>query len=205
MRTRLCRVRILRISESTYPVGYDGQGDTLYERDVTIKSWPARFKRTRPEWLDRLSGLLKSERSSDLEACLTQVYEALDHDLNILAAIGIRTTFDVASEMLGVDSDLQFQRKLDSMDKQGIITPSQRDDFEVLINAGNASAHRGWNPDFKDLDPLVDSLEHFIADKFVTPELRKKAADDVAKVGAKVPKRAAKRASQKQAKKNVDQ
>jgi hypothetical protein len=161
-------------SESRYPVGYDEEGDVEYELDVTTKSWPAKFKRNRPEWLDRLNGYIEHERSEDLESCLFQVYEALDHDLNILAAIGIRTTFDVASEILGVDPDRPFEEKLKAMEELSIISPTQRDDFDVLINAGNASAHRGWNPNFEDLDPLVDSLDHFIADKFVTPHLRRK-------------------------------
>lgn len=181
-------------SESYYPVGQDRNGDFEYEHDILVKSWPAKFKRDRPEWLDRLNGYVEHERSEDLEACLLQVYEALDHDLNILAAIGIRTAFDVASEILGVDPDMPFERKLKGMEESGVITPSQRDNFEVLINAGNASAHRGWNPSFKDLDPLVDSLEHFITDKFVTPQLRKKAAEGVAKVKSKVPQRHRKRA-----------
>ncbi|OJU52361.1 MAG: hypothetical protein BGO03_11935 [Mesorhizobium sp. 61-13] len=176
-------------SESSYPVGYDRNGDYEYHQDVDIKSWPARTKRNRPDWLDRISNFAEHEKSGDLEACLLQAYEALDHDLNILAAIGIRTTFDVASEILGVETDLPFEAKLKKMESDGIVTPSQRDDFEVLINAGNASAHRGWNPKFNDLDPLVDSLEHFLADKFVTPKLRKIAADGIAKVRPKVPKR----------------
>ncbi|MDX8449254.1 DUF4145 domain-containing protein [Mesorhizobium captivum] len=176
-------------SESTYPVGQDRNGEFEYHQDVQTSSWPAKFKRARPEWLDRLVGLVEHDRSDDLESCLFQVYEALDHDLNILAAIGIRTTFDVASEILGVDPDQPFEQKLTSMESDGQITPSQRDDFEVLINAGNASAHRGWNPSFQDLDPLVDSLEHFISDKFVTPHLRKKTADGVAKLRSKVPQR----------------
>lgn len=176
-------------SESHYPVGYDSAGNVEYEQDILVKSWPAKFKRDRPAWLDRLNSYIEHDKSADLEACLFQIYEALDHDLNILAAIGIRTAFDVASEVLGVDPEQAFEVKLKSMEDSGLITPSQRDDFEVLINAGNASAHRGWNPSFKDLDPLVGSLEHFITDKFVTPQLRKKSADGVAEVRSKVPQR----------------
>lgn len=184
-------------SESSYAVGYDRNNDIVYHEDIQVSSWPAKFKRERPEWLDRLVSLVEHDRSGDLESCLFQVYEALDHDLNILAAIGIRTTFDVASEILGVEPGKPFDQKLKSMEAAGQITPSQRDDFDVLINAGNASAHRGWNPSFEDLDPLVDSLEHFIADKFVTPHLRKKTADGVAKLRSKVPQRAKKKGSAK--------
>ncbi|MCK9551239.1 DUF4145 domain-containing protein [Aquamicrobium sp.] len=176
-------------SESYYPVGYAPDGSPEYELDEQIRSWPARFKRPRPSWLDKLEHDIEHPKASDFSACLIQVYEALDHDLNILAAIGIRTSFDVASEILGVEPEKGFESKLAEMEKKSLITPSQRSDFEVLINAGNASAHRGWNPSFQDLDPLVDTLEHFINDTFVVPHLRKKAADGVAKVKTKVPVR----------------
>ncbi|WP_028034096.1 DUF4145 domain-containing protein [Chelativorans sp. J32] len=179
-------------SESCYPVAEDQDGNIEYQEDELIRSWPARFKRDRPVWLNSIDYDVEHERSSDLSACLLQVYEALDHDLNILAAIGIRTAFDVASEILGVDPNDRFEAKLKEMEAKSLISPSQRDNFEVLVNAGNASAHRGWNPTFQDLDPLVTTLEHFINDTFVVPQLRKRADDAVAKVKSKVPARAKK-------------
>lgn len=176
-------------SESNYAVGYDRNGNTEYEQDEVIRSWPARFKRPRPDWLALLDNNIEHEKAADFSACLTQVYEALDHDLNILAAIGIRTTFDVASEILGIDPDQGFEQKLTEMEQKSLITPSQKEEFDVLINAGNASAHRGWNPKFDDLDPLVDALEHFINDKFIIPPARLRASAGVAKLKGKVPER----------------
>lgn len=178
-------------SESYYPVGQDRDGNYEYENHEVVKSWPARFKRDRPSWFDTFDRRIEHERSGDLSSCLLQVYEALDHDLNILAAIGVRTTFDVASEILGINSEAPFERKLKDMEARGLITPTQSDEFEVLINAGNASAHRGWNPSFSDLDPLMDTLEHFINDAFVAPYLRKAASERIAKVKSKVPLRKA--------------
>jgi hypothetical protein len=99
-------------SESFYPVGHDGEGNPEYESDEQIRTWPARFKRERPRWFDTFERHIEHERAEDLFSCLLQVYEALDHDLNILAAIGVRTTFDVASEILGIDPEAPFERKL---------------------------------------------------------------------------------------------
>ncbi len=180
-------------SESCYQVGEYPDGEPEYEQDERISSWPARFKRDRPNWFESLQKSIKHDRAHDFQSCLLQVYEALDHDLNVLAAIGIRTTFDVASEILGIDPDQQFKVKLNEMEKNNFITPSQRDDFEVLINAGNASAHRGWVPSFSDLDPLMETLEHFINDQFIRPELMRKAAEGVAKMKGKVPPKGSKK------------
>lgn len=182
-------------SDSYYPVGQDRDGNFEYENHEVVKSWPARFKRDRPVWFDTFEHHIKQDRARDLSSCLLQVYEALDHDLNILAAMGIRTTFDVASEILGVDPESSFQRKLKDMETKGLITPTQRDEFDVLINAGNASAHRGWNPSFNDLDPLMDTLENFINNVFVVPHKRQEEAKKLAKVKPKVPGRKKKEAS----------
>lgn len=171
------------------PVGYDQDGDIEYEQDERIESWPARFKRDRPDWFQKLESYIKHERAHDFAGCLLQVYTALDHDLNVLAVIGIRTTFDVASEILGVDPDQAFESKLQAMEDKGLITPSQRTEFDILINAGNASAHRGWTPEFKDLDALMDTLEHFINAQFVAPRLRELTAKKVAEMKGKVPAR----------------
>lgn len=39
-----------------------------------------------------------------------EVYEALDNDLHVLAAMGMRIVFDVSAQMLGVDPELPSRR-----------------------------------------------------------------------------------------------
>ncbi|MBX8826052.1 DUF4145 domain-containing protein [Ochrobactrum sp. SFR4] len=176
-------------SESFYPIGYDCSGNIEYDQDEVINYWPAQFKRERPNWFDVMHNYITHDRASDFQSCLLQVYTALDHDLNILAAIGIRTTFDVASEILGIDTEQPFDKKLKQMLLQNYITASQKDNLDVLINAGNASAHRGWDPSFDELNALMGALEDFINDRFVRPEQEKKTAEKVALIKDKVPAR----------------
>ncbi|WP_353035168.1 DUF4145 domain-containing protein [Mesorhizobium sp. M1328] len=68
-----------------------------------------------------MNSYIEHDKSADLEACLFQIYKALDHDLNILAAIGIRSAFDVASEVLGIDPEQAFEAKLKTMEDSGLI------------------------------------------------------------------------------------
>lgn len=167
---------------------YDCNGNHQRDYIETIKSWPAQFKRSRPDWFDH--GLIGShKRFIDLDKCLTEVYEALDHNLNVLAAMGTRTIFDISSEILGVDSELPFNKKLNEMVDKNLITNSQKEHLEVVIDAGGASAHRGWLPHVEDLNTLMDILESFIYDSFVLPAKKKATEESVAKVKGKVPPR----------------
>jgi hypothetical protein len=61
--------------------------------------------------------------------------------------------------------------------------------LEILVDAGSASAHRGWRPPAKDLSVLMDVLEHFVHEAFVVPSRKKRLDADLAKMKAKVPPR----------------
>lgn len=176
-------------SESYDVIDVDYEGNPVFAPDKTIRRWPAPFKRERPVWLEEISYQNNHDRSIDLQKCLTEVYEALDGDLNVLAGIGTRTVFDIASEILGIDTELPFNKKLQEMVDKKLITNSQKDHLEVVINAGGASAHRGWLPHIEDLNTLMDILEDFIHDSFILPAKKKATDENVAKVKQKVPPR----------------
>jgi hypothetical protein len=107
----------------------------------------------------------------------------------MLAAAGVRTAFDLASELLEVDAALTFKEKLDALVKSNRITSSDRVRLETLTEAGSASMHRGWIPEKSDLLTMVEILEHFIDQAFVTPALQKKLDDRSAKLKEIVPRR----------------
>lgn len=184
-------------SESYY-YEYDSSGEQQLIREETIKTWPAKFKRERPDWFGGNSIATDIEDVWALGLALSELYGALDHDLKMLAAIGVRTSFDVAAEILGIDPSLPFQKKLDGMVDKKLIKESEREHLDVLVDAGGASAHRGWKPSVEDLDVLMDTLESFIYDTFVLPTRKKAAAAKIAKMKAKVPPR------QKKAQKPAD-
>lgn len=113
---------------------------------------------------------------------MQEVYAALDADLNVLAAMGMRIVFDKASGILGVDPALTFEEKLEAL-----VDEDDRARLETLVDAGSASAHRGWRPSTEDLDTMMDVLESFVHDAFVAP-LRKKRLDRrLADIRANVP------------------
>jgi len=84
-----------------------------------------------------------------------EVYGALNANLPILSTIGIRTAFDVASDILKVDQGLTFAEKLDALAAGKHIREVDRERLATAVEAGNASAHCGWKPTATDLARII--------------------------------------------------
>jgi hypothetical protein len=132
-------------------------GDTELDFNKTVTYWPAPSERRRPDWLTEWD-----IEDSTLHRILEETYNALDVDSRILAGIGVRTIFDRASEVLGVDPSLSFAKKLEALQTKGKIGEEERNDLEALTDAGGAAAHRGWQPSPQQMSTLMDTMENFI-------------------------------------------
>jgi hypothetical protein len=130
-----------------------------------LDHWPAPA-RNNPNW-SKLA-------DAPLIKLLHSVYTALDHDLRVLAAIGMRGVFERACELRGVDPNMGFVKKLDWLCTNGFIGAPDRENLEVLIEAGNAAAHRGWEPDVGQLHTLTSIMDHFVKGFILT-----KAAEEL--------------------------
>lgn len=148
------------------------------EDGPSLQHWPIPARRKRPEWVTgfasfRLDGLLLQ--------ILKEIYAALDNDLRILAAVGMRTCLERAMTLLDIP-DETFAERLKRMVVAHHIGESQRASLEILTEAGNAAAHRSWQPGHRELRVLMDVLEPFIQYAFVVKA-------EAAALRAKVPKR----------------
>jgi len=126
-----------------------------------ITHYPAPVKRKRPDWFS-LRNL-----ESDLYSLLEETYNALDVDARVLSAIGARTIFDRASQLLRIDPTLTFVDKLNQLQGGGHISASERKHLNILTDAGGAAAHRGWKPTGQQLDTVMSIVETFIHRRFV--------------------------------------
>ena len=128
-----------------------------------ISYWPPPILRPIPQWT-----LLVSDRV--LRRLLREMYAALNSDLRVLTAIGARTAFDRASELLGVDERLPFRQKLDALVRAGKISTGEKDTLTILIDAGGAAAHRAWRPEKDDLSTMIDVVEALLHREFHLPK-----------------------------------
>ena len=150
---------------------YESSEDIIYEHDPEtdqtepkpaprLTYWPSPTKRRRPEWLIKID-------DPDLRHVLNEVYKALDADLHILAAIGVRTALDRTFVLLGVEESLKFYEKLNKLVEKSIINENEKSLLETLTDAGSAAAHRGWKPEPEQLTTLIDAMETFLYRVFV--------------------------------------
>ncbi|KAA1182101.1 hypothetical protein FP026_08420 [Rhizobium tropici] len=118
---------------------YDANGNLIGTHSETIRSWPAKSKRDRPEWFSQ--GVVETDLKDTvaLNASLAELYGALDHDLKVLASIGMRTSFDIAAEILGIEPNKRFEQKVEELVQKGLIKESEKDHIDILVDAGSAS------------------------------------------------------------------
>lgn len=166
---------------------YDADGAQVMAYNESLRTWPALSRRKRPEWMK--AGEIEAENFDRLSYALRELYKALNDDLNMLAALGIRTSFDIAAQLLGIDPEQTFKEKLEELVVKGLIGKVDKERLEILVEAGNASAHRGWHPNTDELKTLMDILEHFIHDAFVAPHRKTQLDINAAKVKTMVPVR----------------
>lgn len=180
--------RTVATNSETYHDYYDHNGDHVQESIETIDAWPARAKRERPSWFEhsRIEGTHLFQ-IIPLNTALNELYRALDAGLLVLSSIGVRTAFDAACEALGIEAGLPFAAKLTALVDKGSIRASERETLNVLIDAGSAAAHRGWEPDAEQLDVQMDILEEFIFNSMVLPAREKKKAAKIDKLKQAVP------------------
>jgi hypothetical protein len=82
----------------------------------------------------------------------TEIYVAVEHRLYTLAAMGIRATFEnLMKEKVG---DRPFKALVNEFQKAGYLSPRQALSLDVIIEAGHAAIHRGWNPTDEDVFTL---------------------------------------------------
>jgi hypothetical protein len=178
-------VQTVSTNSAEYYNSYAEDGSTETTHIESFKYWPALSKRKKPVWMSD-SGI-DAEDVGALSVAMLELYGALENDLRMLAAIGIRTAYDIASALLGIDPNLTFEEKLDAVVSLGRIGILDKDRLETMVDAGSASVHRGWRPSPSDLNTMMDVLEHFIQESFVAPARKKQLDAEAAKVKKTVP------------------
>lgn len=160
---------------SSHPI----TGEPEYELSHTLEHWPPieKVRRAKPPWFDKLSLI-----DSDLYSLFSSVYVASDQEIDVLAAIGVRTVFDRASELLGVDPGKNFGEKLSDLMSAGKIGSDDKVILSVLTDAGSAAAHRGWKPTQGQMDTMISIIEGFLYRTFLLGQ-------DAKRLRAKIPRR----------------
>lgn len=97
---------------------------------------------------------------------LQEIYISINEGLLILSLTGIRTLLDIYIVNKIGDAGT-FKQKLDKLVTDGVITQTKAKVLETTIDAGNASAHRGYKPDRETLFQILDIVENLLQSEIV--------------------------------------
>jgi Domain of unknown function (DUF4145) len=138
------------------------------------------ISRKRPQWFEALP--------VNLNGVLNEVYVALQSDSYYLATFGARTVLDLLIvEKIG-DAGA-FEQKIRRLKADGHITEEERDLVETVIEAGNASANRGFAPNQRDLKHVMDIVEVLLDKFYIAKGRQKQLAANAAALKKKIPPR----------------
>jgi hypothetical protein len=141
---------------------YDAMGEIQYEANKEKLTYPKPEAKTKPVWFDAMQKI-----DAQLHNILRQMYIAHDNQAHILTAVGLRIALDRGTEVLGIDPAKTFEEKLDGLRDGGWIGQTERDILDVVTDAGNAAAHRGWEPDSQEISQLLSAMEVFLHRAFI--------------------------------------
>jgi hypothetical protein len=125
-----------------------------------IRFWPPPIKRQAPSWID-------ADIDRTLQRILIEVYSALNNEMTILATIGIRAAFDRATELLNISPALSFKDKLDTLAREGMLSPSDRNSIAAVMDVGSTAVLVGGRSSDDGLLAVISMLEAFLYKEFV--------------------------------------
>jgi len=107
---------------------------------------------------------------------MDEIYSALHANSRRLALMGARTVVDML--LMDKVGDLgTFSEKLAQLEGHGFVGRKNREFLGAALDAGNAAAHRGYQPKKEHLDHVMDIVENLLQAVYILEE----AADELKK------------------------
>jgi hypothetical protein len=136
--------------------------------------------RRRPKWV--------SDLDQETAHLLREVYAATDNSLFVLASMGVRTILDrVIVDAVGDRGT--YKEKLDALKAEHYIDEQELQTILPVIDAGSASAHRGFKPRKESLNDMLDIAEHLLEKFKIAPKRKATLSQKANELRARVPKR----------------
>ncbi|MBA7567674.1 hypothetical protein ES708_09389 [subsurface metagenome] len=82
-----------------------------------------------------------------------------------------------------------FKDRLNKLESEGYIDSTEKELLDAVTEAGNAAAHRGYAPDEKLLNSVIDILESIFDRIYFKPNRDKDLLKKARELKSKIPKR----------------
>ena len=139
-------------------------GKDSIDHEVSRKLIPGKAQRIPEPWIFRLSSIYIE--------ILVEIYDAFNRKSYRLASMGLRTLLDIfIVENIGDEGT--YKKKLKKLKDEGMVNNHQLEQLNTLVEAGNASAHRGFKPSKNGTSVLIDIIEHLLKPTTLRTDLNK--------------------------------
>ncbi|WP_244783449.1 DUF4145 domain-containing protein [Acinetobacter sp. F-1] len=146
-------------SEDVYQIGYELNGDPIYDEAATYSVFPMRDDET------AFSKEFEKILPEEIYLTYEEVIIALNNNMPLLTALGLRTLLEQIIKYFGKSDDLGVI--LTQFEKEGFISTKQRGLLDNIRYLGNDAAHHADSKSRKDLILHLKVLENLIHQLFV--------------------------------------
>lgn len=144
-----------QFSEDIDQIGEYPDGSPIYDEGWEEEIYPPINARSLPDWINRLDDEI-------LETALLEVHRSLQSDSTFLAAFGCRTLMERFVFLHSGEVVNNLWESLKKLKEDKTITEGEFSQLELVKEAGDASAHRAWNPEKGDLGTILDIIESML-------------------------------------------
>lgn len=158
-----------------------------------VRYYPPPVSRRKPTWtygvhLTTKKGLVIHSSPQFVESLLEEIYVSMQSRSLRVAAMGIRALIETV--MIDKITDHgSFSSNLDALMNKGFIAESQKETLLAVIDFGSATIHRGFFPQFEDIESALDITEAVIAAIYIYPLQAEAIRDKVPPRPPRVPKK----------------
>jgi hypothetical protein len=118
---------------------------------------------------------------------LDEIYRSLDANNSRLPMMGARTIVDMV--MVEKVGDLgSFAAGLKALEKEGFVSPKNREVLEAVLDAGSAAAHRGHAAKMENVNTTMDIVENMLQAVYVLQDAAQKLKQSTPPRPARKPK-----------------
>ncbi len=135
-----------------------------YENETYREFFPKVIIRDRPKFMK--FAYIEDEEDI-LDGLLRELYDINNLGKRRATVMLLRTSFDRCCELLEIDPAFRFEEKLEAVRDLKLLSEGEFETLSVMVEAGNAAAHRGWEPTKTELSHLFDAFEGFCKRAFV--------------------------------------
>lgn len=163
-------------SSEDYEIERNAEGYDYMVPNYHISIYPEQ-EEARPSWFNEILS-----KDYQLYKIMDEMYIAFQNKSFILAAIGLRTVFDRATEVLKIDPGHALSDKVHALKENGFIGAVEAQHLKVVTEAGNSAAHRAWSPSENEFKSLLDIIENLVM-RIILKD------DDLNEISEKLPKK----------------